>query len=854
MIYTSGSTGRPKGVAIDAPQRRRPWSRWARDGLPRRGAGRRAGRRPRSASTSRSSSCSCRCAGGGAVIAGRATRWRCRALPAAAEVTLVNTVPSALAELVRRGAAAAVGAHRSTWRARRCRRALAEALHARPAVGAAAQPLRPDRGHHLLDLARRSTRGEPRAAGRSAGRSPARGSTCSTAGCSRCRVGVPGELLPRRRRPGPRLPRPAGADRRALRARSVRAASRARASTAPATWRAAGRTASSSSSAASTTRSRCAASASSWARSRRRSPATRRCARRRCWRARTRPASARLVAYVVPRRTRRARRRGAARAACASALPELHGAVGLRARCAALPLTPNGKVDRKALPRAATAARPEAAAYGAAARRSRSCWPGSGPRCWASSGSGVARRLLRPRRPLAARHPGGLAAARGASASSCRCARCSRRPTVAGLAARIEAARRGAGAAAAAAARAGAARRRPLPLSFAQQRLWFLDQLEPGQPGLQHARRPCGSRGALDVPALGAALRRGRAPPRGAAHHLRASPTGEPVQVIAPAARPCRCRWSTSRPLPEDARERRGRAARRRGGARGRSTWRAGPLLRGAAAAPRRRRARRCCSTMHHIVSDGWSLGVLVRELAALYAGLRCGPAVAAAASCRSSTPTSPPGSAAGWRARCWTAQLAYWRERLAGAPPVLELPTDRPRPPVQPAPRRARGAVGSRRGLAARAARRSAGGEGATLFMILLAAFEALLCALHAARTDLLVGTPIAGRTRAEIEGLIGFFVNTLVLRAGPGRATHVPRAAGAGCARRRSAPTRTRTCRSSSWSRSCGPERDLSRTPLFQVMFVLQNAPRRPRRRQLPGLTLRPAGVRERDAPSST
>ena len=175
------------------------------------------------------------------------------ALAGRGEVTLVNTVPSAMAELVRAGARARPRCGRSTWRASRCRGALVERIYALADGRAAAQPLRPVRGHDLLDLRRACRAAATRADDRPADRRT-RGPTCSTrawrAGAGR----RAGRALPRRRRAGARLPRPAGADGRALRARSVRRPSRARGSTAPATWCAGCRTASSSSWAASTTR------------------------------------------------------------------------------------------------------------------------------------------------------------------------------------------------------------------------------------------------------------------------------------------------------------------------------------------------------------------------------------------------------------------------------------------------------------------------------------------------------------------------------------------------------------------------------------------------------------------------
>src|SRR6185295_11960049 len=168
--------------------------------------------------------------------------------------------------------------------------------------------------------------------------------------------------------------------------------------------------------------------------------------------------------------------------------------------------------------------------------------------------------------------------------------------------------------------------------------------------------------------------------------------------------------------------------------------------------------------TVHHIVYDGWSERVLFHELAALYTAARLG---------RPSPLPEPPlqyADFAAWQ-RAWPKevlerQLAYWRRQLAGAPMVLPLPLDRPRPAVESF----RGASRVLHLPAAVAAelRKAARHEGTTLFMLLLAGFAALL-ARSTGEEDLLIGTPVADRTRPEIEGLIGFFVNTLALRVRP-------------------------------------------------------------------------------------
>ena len=166
---------------------------------------------------------------------------------------------------------------------------------------------------------------------------------------------------------------------------------------------------------------------------------------------------------------------------------------------------------------------------------------------------------------------------------------------------------------------------------------------------------------------------------------------------------------------------------------------------------------------MHHIVSDGWSMGVLFRELAALYN--------AAVAAATASLPELPVQYAdyAIWQ-RAWLSggelerQERYWQAQLVDVPPLLELPLDHQRPPVQ----RYRGAWVSDTLSAELTAqlRELAVRNGATLFMVLLTAFKAVILR-HTGREDILVGTPIAGRRRTELEGLIGFFLNTLVLRS---------------------------------------------------------------------------------------
>jgi amino acid adenylation domain-containing protein len=237
-------------------------------------------------------------------------------------------------------------------------------------------------------------------------------------------------------------------------------------------------------------------------------------------------------------------------------------------------------------------------------------------------------------------------------------------------------------------------------------------------------------------------------------------------------------------------------------------------------------------------VSDGWSTGVLIRELATLYAASREGAA--------SPLPELAIKYAdyAAWQRR-WLAgdrleaELAWWRRELAGLPPALDLPTDHPRPAVH----------GSRGALTAFAVdsaglaglNRLSRQRGATLFMTLLTGFAALL-QRYTGAGDLAVGTPIAGRTREETEGLIGLFVNTLVLRADLSGAPDFV----AALARVRETTLAAYAHQEVPFERlveELAPARDLSRPPLVQVLFTLQNAPSGPL--VLPGLTLAAAEV---------
>jgi pristinamycin I synthase-3/4 len=411
-------------------------------------------------------------------------------------------------------------------------------------------------------------------------------------------------------------------------------------------------------------------------------------------------------------------------------------------------------------------------------------------------------------------------------------------PDLAALAGRIEEARSGAAEAAPAPRRIprrppGLA---PLPLSFSQERLWFLDRLAPGSTAYNI---PLALRieGDLEPERLAAALRE-IVRRHEALRTVFREREGKPEQVIALSGNETgdetgRRAWSLPRidlsALPAGPR---GAEARRLAQAEAERPFdlAAGPLLR-AALLLLAEREHALLLAMHHIVSDGWSMGVLVREITALYGG-------------GARLPELPIQFAdfavwqRGWlQGEALERQTAYWRQRLAGFPPDLDLPADRPRPPA-PSFRGARvrftlADEASAARLAALALRLEA-----TPYMVLLAAFHALL-ARATGKTDLLTGSPIANRNRPELEPLIGFFVNTLVLRgdlAGdPSFGELVARTRGTalGAYAHQDLPFERLV-------EELRPERHLARNPLFQVMLAVQNAPLG--RIELPGLALSP------------
>ncbi|HEX7180880.1 MAG TPA: amino acid adenylation domain-containing protein [Thermoanaerobaculia bacterium] len=299
------------------------------------------------------------------------------------------------------------------------------------------------------------------------------------------------------------------------------------------------------------------------------------------------------------------------------------------------------------------------------------------------------------------------------------------------------------------------------PLSFAQQRLWFLDRLVPGNPFYVMA---FGLRleGPLDVVALRRALREVVRRHESLRTTFR-TVEGQPRQVVAETADPALPVVDLSGLVPAKRETELGDFGRAE--ARRPFDLERGPLLRGLLARLGTGESTGSWALLlylHHIISDGWSMGVLRRELSVLYEAFADGRP--------SPLPELPVqyGDFAVWQRR-WLAgeplerQLAFWRRQLDGAPAVLDLPFDRPRPAVETF----RGGVagfalpdGLVRRLRALGQR-----TGATLSMTSLAGFD-LLLARYTGREDVVVGSAVAGRNRREIEGLIGFFVNVLVLR----------------------------------------------------------------------------------------
>jgi amino acid adenylation domain-containing protein/FkbM family methyltransferase len=368
------------------------------------------------------------------------------------------------------------------------------------------------------------------------------------------------------------------------------------------------------------------------------------------------------------------------------------------------------------------------------------------------------------------------------------------------------------------------------PLSFAQQRLWFLDQIERDH-AVYNVVIALEIEGPLNVSALKDAIselvRR-----HDSLRTAFASQGLEQVQVISTPT-PVEIALIDIHSAPTQSLGDPVQVLGREGVARPFDLQR-GPLL--AISLLRvTPEAHTLMVVMHHIISDAWSSGVFVEEFTTLYRAYRAGSA--------SSLPELPIQYAdfTIWqRAHLGQdilgEQIEYWRSRLGGAPPFLDLPTDRPRPAILTYNGGLLEAVLTPR-LADRLQEFSRG-QSATLYMTLMSAFQALLYR-YSGQRDISVGSPIANRSRKEVEGLIGFFTNTLVIR------TEIPddvtcagllglvREAALGAYGHQDLPFEMLV-------ETLQPVRDLGHSPLFQVMLVLHNAPLKPL--SLPGLNIKP------------
>ena len=373
-------------------------------------------------------------------------------------------------------------------------------------------------------------------------------------------------------------------------------------------------------------------------------------------------------------------------------------------------------------------------------------------------------------------------------------------------------------------------RQGPLELSFAQQRLWFLDQLGSGS-SVYNIPVALRASGALDLPVLQRSLDEVLRRHEALRTRFLAS-SGQAFQVIEPPG-PVELSTLDLRGLPAAEREAAAVRQVREVSTRPFDLGR-GPFLR-ATVLRLGEEEHILVVTTHHIAADGWSLGVLGREMRILYEAFLNGHP--------SPLPDLPIQYAdfAHWQ-RQWLQgarlqqQLAYWKQKLVGPLPALDLLTDHPRPAV-PSSRGARllfilcpEVVGRLKDFSNR--------EGVTLFMTLLAAFKVLLHR-YTRQEDILVGSPVAGRSQPETEGLIGFFLNNLVLRTDLSGDPTFRQLLG----RVRSVALEAYANQDVPFEKLVEvlqPERDTGRLPLFQVLFSLQNVPLEEAR--LAGTSLRP------------
>lgn len=359
-------------------------------------------------------------------------------------------------------------------------------------------------------------------------------------------------------------------------------------------------------------------------------------------------------------------------------------------------------------------------------------------------------------------------------------------------------------------------REKPLPLSFAQQRLWFLDQLDPDN-SLYTLPLALRLAGPLQVPLLERSIN-ALVERHETLRTVLTSDTGEPQQVIkpfAPVVLPVQDLQAQSPEEHETILQHIIKQECQRS-----FNLEHGPLFH-FLLVQLAQEEHVCILSMHHSISDGWSIGIFTHELAELYT-----------AYCQGRNPLLPPlpiqyADFAVWQ-RHWLQgarlekQLAYWKTQLQSVRP-LELPTDYPRPPRQSF-RGSHVAIQLPSDLSTQIKQLSQK-TGVTLFMSLLTAFKILL-ARYCRQTDIVVGTPIANRMRIELEGLIGFFTNTLVLRSNlTGNPSFIEV-----LKRVQSVTLDAYANQDTPFEKvveQIQPERDLSRSPLFQIMFMLQNVP---------------------------
>ncbi len=353
-------------------------------------------------------------------------------------------------------------------------------------------------------------------------------------------------------------------------------------------------------------------------------------------------------------------------------------------------------------------------------------------------------------------------------------------------------------------------RNRSLQLSFAQQRLWFLNQYEGDITyNIPFAMRLWGS---LDIEALRQALN-SLVLRHESLRTIFIERDGEPLQLIASDCVIPVPMIEIQEPMIKELVQAHARHV---------FNLSKSPLLK-VSVLKLAKEEYVLLISMHHIISDGWSLEVFVREFSALYGacvGGRRDPLL----------PELPIQYAdyAHWqrewlRGEVLERQVRYWERHLEGAPKRLELPTDRPRPAIQSYRGRSERVIFS--GALLEELRAFSHSRGVTLFMTLLAAFKVMLYR-YTHQTDIVIGTPIANRSRAELEGLVGFFVNTLALRT-----RLEPEAAFLGLLDRIQATTLdaydNQDVPFEYLVERLNPERSLSYSPIFQVMFVLQNVP---------------------------